>query len=126
VRHAHELVTLERSLHVFVEGDVQDAAHAVPGLIELLGISYLTLHLAGTVGVLLWLHQRRPAAFPRIRTTLVLASGLALLLDALNGAVVTGLAAGAALLIAGPTTNARLTRLAERPPPARAPDELAA
>jgi hypothetical protein len=44
----------------------------------LLGVAYLTLHLAVTAGVLLWLHQRRPAAFPFIRTTLLLASGLAL------------------------------------------------
>ncbi len=45
---------------------------------DLLGIAYLTLHLAVTVAVLLWLHRRRPAAFPLVRTTLVLASGLAL------------------------------------------------
>jgi hypothetical protein len=78
VRHARELADLERSLHVFVEGHVQHAAHALPGVSDLLGVAYLTLHLAGTVGVLLWLHRRRPAAFPFVRTTLVLASGLAL------------------------------------------------
>lgn len=78
VRHAHVLVAIERWLHVFVEGRVQDAAQALPGVIDLLGISYLTLHLGGTVAVLLWLHQRRPAAFPLVRTTLVVASGLAL------------------------------------------------
>jgi PAP2 superfamily len=44
----------------------------------LLGLSYLTLHLAVTVAVLLWLHHSRPAAFAVVRTTLVLASGLAL------------------------------------------------
>ena len=78
VRHARQLVTLERSTGVFVEERVQDAAHAFPGLIDLLSISYLTFHLAVTVVVLLWLHRRRPAAFPIVRTTLVLASGLAL------------------------------------------------
>jgi PAP2 superfamily len=57
---------------------VQDAAHALPGLIHLLNTSYLALHLAGTVAALLWLHRRRPAAFPLVRTTLVLSSGLAL------------------------------------------------
>jgi PAP2 superfamily len=77
-RHANELVALERSLHLFVEGNVQRAAHAVPGLTGLLGAAYLTLHLAVTAGLLLWLHQRRPAAFPFVRTTLLLASGLAL------------------------------------------------
>lgn len=78
VRHARDLVALERSLHLFVEGRLQEAAHAFPGLIDLLSVSYLTLHLAGTVAVLLWLHRRRPAAFPLVRTTLLLASALAL------------------------------------------------
>lgn len=77
-RHAHRVVALERWLHVFREEDVQRAAHALPGLIGLLGTAYLTLHLAVTAAVLLWLHQRRPAAFAFVRTTLLLASGLAL------------------------------------------------
>ena len=48
VRHAHLLVSLERSVHVFFEGGVQHAASAVP------------------------------AAFAFVRTTLLVASGLAL------------------------------------------------
>jgi hypothetical protein len=78
-RHARRVVALERSLHLFLEGNVQHNAQALPGLTGLLGAAYLTLHLAVTAGVLLWLHQRRPAAFPFVRTTLLLASGLALL-----------------------------------------------
>ncbi|HSC49830.1 MAG TPA: phosphatase PAP2 family protein [Gaiellaceae bacterium] len=77
-QHAHRLVAVERSLHVFHEADVQEAAHALPGVIGTLGGAYLTLHLAVTVAVLLWLHRRRPAAFAFVRTTLLLASGLAL------------------------------------------------
>jgi PAP2 superfamily len=77
-RHAHRLVALERSLHLFLEAHVQRASNAFPGLTSLLGIAYLTLHLAVTAGMLLWLHRRRPAAFPFVRTTLLLASGLAL------------------------------------------------
>ena len=61
-RHALRLVALERSLHLFLEADVQRAAHSIPGLISLLGLAYLTLHLSVTAGVLLWLHRRRPAA----------------------------------------------------------------
>jgi cytochrome bd-type quinol oxidase subunit 2 len=78
-RHARRLVALERSLHLFVEANVQRAAQALAGLASLLGIAYLTLHLAVTAGVLVWLHQRRPAAFSFARTTLLLASALALL-----------------------------------------------
>ena len=77
-RHAEQVVALERSLHFFVEGKVQHAADAPPGLRGLLGVAYLTLHLAVTAVVLLWLHQRRPTAFPFVRTTLLAASALAL------------------------------------------------
>src|SRR6267142_7052854 len=77
LRHAQDVVSLERSLHVFVEGHVQHAAQAVPGLIGTLGFAYLTLHLTVTGALLLWLHRRRPAAFPFVRTTLLLATALA-------------------------------------------------
>jgi hypothetical protein len=77
-RHAGEVVSIERSLHVFVEGDVQRAADHLGGLASALGIAYLTLHLALTGLVLIWLHRRRPAAYPIVRTTLLLASGFAL------------------------------------------------
>ncbi len=74
-RHAHRLVALERSLHLFVEANLQRAAHALPSLLD---VAYLTLHLAVTAAVLLWLQRRHAAAFPFVRTTLLLASGLAL------------------------------------------------
>jgi PAP2 superfamily len=77
-QHARDVVTLERWLHLFGEADVQHAARTLPGLIGLLGTAYLTLHLAVTVLVLLWLHRRRPAAFASVRTTLLLASALSL------------------------------------------------
>ena len=77
-RHAHQLVALERRFHLFLEADVQHGARALPGLTSLLGTAYLTFHLAVTVAVLLWLHQRRPAAFAFVRTTFLVASALAL------------------------------------------------
>src|SRR5262245_29152525 len=76
--HARDVVSMERSLHVFVERDVQQAVRGLPGLVGSLGVAYLTLHLAVTGGFLLWLHRRRPAAFPIVRTILLLASALAL------------------------------------------------
>src|SRR5919197_6424872 len=51
-RHAQRLVALERSLHLFLEANVQRAAHPLPGLTSLFGIAYLTLHLAVTASVL--------------------------------------------------------------------------
>src|SRR5437868_1343881 len=79
LRHAHEVISLERSLHVFVEARIQHAALAVPGLVGTLGFAYLTLHLSLSGGLLLWLHRRRPAAYPFVRTTLLLATALAVI-----------------------------------------------
>ena len=79
LRHAHEVISLERSLHVFVEARIQHAALAVPGLIGTLGFAYLTLHLSLSGGLLVWLHRRRPAAYPFVRTTLLLATALAVI-----------------------------------------------
>lgn len=77
LRHAQDVISLERSLHILVEERVQHAALAVPGLIGTLGFAYLTLHLSVTAGMLLWLHRRRSAAYPLVRTTLLLATVLA-------------------------------------------------
>ncbi len=77
LHHAQDVISLERSLHLFVEGPVQHAALAIPGLIGTLDFAYLTLHLSVTGGLLLWLHRRRPTAYPFVRTTLLLASALA-------------------------------------------------
>src|SRR5262249_41852273 len=79
VRHAQDIASLERSLHVFVEGRVQDLARGLPGLIGTLGTLYVTLHLTVTGVYLLWLHSRRPCAFPFVRTALMTASALALI-----------------------------------------------
>jgi PAP2 superfamily len=79
VDRAHEVIRLEQHLHVFVEPRIQQLAHHVPGLLGTLSIAYLTLHLGVTGALLLWLQQRRPAVFPIVRTTLVMASVVSLI-----------------------------------------------
>ena len=76
--HTDGIVSLERSLHVFGERGIQNAAHFVPGLPTLLGIFYIVLHFLGTGVFLVWLHRRHPHYFPRVRNTLVAATGIAL------------------------------------------------
>ena len=76
-RHAASIVAAERRLHVFGEGAVQRAAEHVYGLPALLGYAYLSLHLVGTAGILLWVYRRRPHAYRRLRNALVLANALA-------------------------------------------------
>ncbi len=79
IRHADDVVSIERSLHLYVETSVQRSAEHVSVLVSTLGLAYLTLHLAVTGLLLIWLHQRRPAAYPFVRTTLLLGSGLAVI-----------------------------------------------
>ena len=76
--HTADIVGLERRLNLFVEQDVQDLAGLLPGVPALLGLLYVALHFAGTAGVLIWVHSRRPHAFPFLRTTLIVSTGLAL------------------------------------------------
>jgi hypothetical protein len=79
IQHADEILSLERTLHLFAEPHVQRLARGIPGLLETFSIAYLTLHLAVAGGLLLWLYRRRPTAFPLVRTTLILASALSLI-----------------------------------------------
>ena len=43
-----------------------------------LGVLYISLHFVATIAFLVWVHRRRPDAFATVRTTLVVATGLAL------------------------------------------------
>ncbi|HET8750937.1 MAG TPA: phosphatase PAP2 family protein [Gaiellaceae bacterium] len=73
--HAETIVRLERSLHVFEEATIQQAARHVD-LSAFLGYAYVSVHLAGTAAVLVWVYRRRRQAYTRLRNTLVLASAL--------------------------------------------------
>ena len=76
--HTADIVAVERSLGVFWEQGIQTASASVPGLARLLGVLYITLHFGATIAFLVWVHRRRPEAFAIVRTTLVVATGLAL------------------------------------------------
>jgi hypothetical protein len=76
--HTADIVGLERRLGLYVERDVQELASAVSGVPALLGLLYVALHFAGTAAVLVWVHRRRPHAFPFLRTTLIVSTALAL------------------------------------------------
>jgi PAP2 superfamily len=76
--HTADIVSLERSLHIFGEQALQHWAEGVGGLPAVLGILYLLLHFAGTGAALVWLHRNRQAHFAVVRTTLVAATALAL------------------------------------------------
>src|SRR5436190_3699245 len=76
--HSDEIVELEQHLGVYWEHGVQRLALDVPGLGSVLGVLYLALHLVGTGLFLVWVYRRRRDAFALVRTTIVFATAIAL------------------------------------------------
>ena len=70
--HAAELWRAERWLHLDVEPSLNHLVAACPALAEAAGYYYGLLHFIVTPLVLGWLYLRRPPAFPRLRSALVL------------------------------------------------------
>ena len=76
--HTQDIVALEQRLSVYGERAVQEWAQSVPALPSLLGIAYIVLHFAATAIALVWVHRARRDSFPIVRTSLIAATGLAL------------------------------------------------
>ena len=76
--HTSDIVSLERTLHVFGERTVQAWSHGVPYLPALLGVAYMSLHFGATTLALRWVYRERREAFPLVRTTLIVSTALAL------------------------------------------------
>jgi PAP2 superfamily len=78
MRHTDDIVAVEQAIGVYVERGVQETVEAIPMAPALLGLAYVLLHFVGTAVLLVWLHRRHPHRFPIVRTTFVVATGLAL------------------------------------------------
>jgi PAP2 superfamily len=76
--HTADIVALERSLGIYGERGVQELAERVPGLPALLGVAYITLHIAVTAAVLVWVYRRHRDRFPLVRTTLIASTAISL------------------------------------------------
>jgi PAP2 superfamily len=83
IRHARDVAILERSVHLFIERDLQRWAHSIGGMLGLFGVLYLTLHLAVTGAYLLWLYRHKPNAYATVRATLLVATLISLVIFAL-------------------------------------------
>ncbi len=75
--HASWLWQTERRLHLTAEPYLNHLAAAHFVLAEAAGYYYGLLHFLVTPLVLAWLYLRRPTAFPRLRSALVLATAAA-------------------------------------------------
>ncbi|MCO5996450.1 phosphatase PAP2 family protein [Actinoallomurus rhizosphaericola] len=77
--HASQVLRLEHTLGIDVELDLNHALLRAPSLAKPANWFYATAHFAVTLTVLVWLYRRRPEHFHRLRTALMVATGIALL-----------------------------------------------
>ncbi len=75
---ATKVITLERSLHVFVEPSVQSWALRVHWLMDLADWTYLNAHYLVTPVALLYIYLRRNAAYSFVRNMFIIAMAIAL------------------------------------------------
>lgn len=79
LKHARDVVTLERSLGLFVEPRLQAVASGLPGVESLATLIYKYEHLVGSIVFLVWLWLRRPSRFPFVWRWFWIAHAVALL-----------------------------------------------
>jgi PAP2 superfamily len=79
LRHAGQVVDLERSLGLFVEADVQRAVHGLPGGRFVTSWIYTIAYTAGFVGFFLWMWIRHRNRFAFVRTWFWVVHGVAVL-----------------------------------------------
>ena len=76
--NAHDLLALERTLHLDIEGPANSAVQAWPLLAIVASYWYSLLHYVVTPAVLVWVYRRRHGDYPRVRNALVIASAIGL------------------------------------------------
>lgn len=77
--HAEEILRLERGLGLDVELHLNHTLLAVPWLARTANIFYATMHFIVTLGVVVWLYRYRPQHYRWLRTSIMVATGVALI-----------------------------------------------
>ncbi len=77
IRHARDVLSLERVAHVAWELHVQDAFLRVPALVRALNVFYLTGHFVLTAVFFVWLYRRSRPAFGLFRNAFLVATAIA-------------------------------------------------
>jgi hypothetical protein len=79
LRHALEIIDIERDLHSFVEHDIQRWFLDWRAFIQFWNLFYGTFHFVVTAFCIVWLFRRFPERYIRWRTTLACTTALALI-----------------------------------------------
>lgn len=77
--HAGQIMRLEHRLGPNLELRLNQALLHAPGLARAADLFYATAHFAVTLAVLVWLYRHRPRHYRWLRTSLLLATGVALI-----------------------------------------------
>ena len=77
-QHGREVISLERSLHTFIEPAVQAWATGERWLIDLVSYMYIHFHFTLTISALIYLYLFHNRSFYFVRNMLVVAMGIAL------------------------------------------------
>ncbi|WP_018654907.1 phosphatase PAP2 family protein [Actinomadura flavalba] len=76
--NADQILSLERFLGLDVERGLNEGLLAVPWLARTANMFYAVAHFAVTLGLVVWVWRRRPAEYRWLRTSLMIATGAAL------------------------------------------------
>ena len=79
IRHAHDVMSLEATLHLDIERSVNAWLQSHDWLAAATGYYYETFHFVVVIVTLIWLYIKRPALYRRARSILIIASFGALL-----------------------------------------------
>ncbi|TDD97234.1 PAP2 family protein [Actinomadura rubrisoli] len=77
--HAGDILHVERFLGIDVELGLNQTLLGVPWLARTANIFYATMHFIVTLGVVVWLYRYRPQDYRWLRTSIMVATGVALL-----------------------------------------------
>jgi hypothetical protein len=79
LRHAHDILAIQRPLHLDFERAVNHWLNHITWLIVGMNYYYAVLHFAVTICVLIWVYVKRPKFFRTARTALLATTVLALI-----------------------------------------------
>lgn len=80
VRHAHDVVAVERFAHIAWEPSLQQEFLGVPNIVRAMNVFYFVGHFVFTAIFFIWLYHRSPPGFRRFRNGFIIASAISVVI----------------------------------------------